>query len=232
MKSKELKEKKQNRKNRGITLIALVVTIVVLLILAAVSINMLAGENGIITQAQRAKEETVHGKVKEAFLLKQSEYAIKKAEGYENDLIQYLKSTDGNNILNENNEINVNNLLGNSENLGNGNNKLDVYMVESNDEITYFLRYYDKNGESKDLLEFQINGDSTSNIDWDEIFKNAQKHPEQSSTNNEIGIDEDGNPVNMDLWYSVFENGGYNLTGIDTSVRMCNIISSSVFRRI
>ena len=45
------------RKERGITLIALVVTIVVLLILAAVSISMLGGENGIITQAQRAKED-------------------------------------------------------------------------------------------------------------------------------------------------------------------------------
>ena len=46
------------RKEKGITLIALVVTIVVLLILAGVSISMLTGENGIITQAQEAKEET------------------------------------------------------------------------------------------------------------------------------------------------------------------------------
>ena len=46
------------RKEKGITLIALVVTIVVLLILAAVSISMLGGENGIITQAIKAKDET------------------------------------------------------------------------------------------------------------------------------------------------------------------------------
>ena len=50
----------------GITLIALVVTIVVLLILAGVSISMLTGENGIITQAQYAKEETRGGAVEEA----------------------------------------------------------------------------------------------------------------------------------------------------------------------
>ena len=37
----------------GITLIALVVTIVVLVILAAVSINVLIGENGIINQAKQ-----------------------------------------------------------------------------------------------------------------------------------------------------------------------------------
>lgn len=42
----------------GITLIALVITIIVLLILAAVSIATLTGENGILTQAGKAKEET------------------------------------------------------------------------------------------------------------------------------------------------------------------------------
>ena len=52
-------------KEQGITLIALVVTIVVLLILAGVSIAMLTGENGIVTQAQRAKEDSRGGEVKE-----------------------------------------------------------------------------------------------------------------------------------------------------------------------
>lgn len=42
----------------GITLIALVVTIVVLLILAGVSINLVIGQNGIITKARDAKEAT------------------------------------------------------------------------------------------------------------------------------------------------------------------------------
>ena len=58
------------RKNeRGITLIALVVTIVVLLILAGVSISMLTGENGIITQAQKSKLQTEIGKEKEYITL-------------------------------------------------------------------------------------------------------------------------------------------------------------------
>ena len=57
--------KKRKIKEQGITLIALVVTIVVLLILAGVSISMLTGENGIITQAQEAKENTRGGEVKE-----------------------------------------------------------------------------------------------------------------------------------------------------------------------
>ena len=52
--------------NKGITLIALVITIIVLLILAGVSIAMLTGSNGILTQAGNAKTETIKGEVEEA----------------------------------------------------------------------------------------------------------------------------------------------------------------------
>lgn len=47
------------KNNKGITLIALVITIIVLLILAGVSIAMLTGSNGILTQATEAKKDTV-----------------------------------------------------------------------------------------------------------------------------------------------------------------------------
>ena len=48
----------EHSKQRGITLIALVVTIVVLLILAGVSINLVLGNNGIITKAKESRTET------------------------------------------------------------------------------------------------------------------------------------------------------------------------------
>ena len=57
------------RKTKGITLIALVITIIVLLILAGVSISMLTSDNGIIKQAQNAKEETEIASEKEAIQL-------------------------------------------------------------------------------------------------------------------------------------------------------------------
>ena len=60
-----MRKTKEKLNNKGITLIALVVTIVVLLILAGVSISMLTGENGIITQANTAKTETRGGEVEE-----------------------------------------------------------------------------------------------------------------------------------------------------------------------
>ena len=53
------------RKEKGITLIALIITIIILLILAGVSIAMLTGNNGILTQAQKAKTETEQAQVDE-----------------------------------------------------------------------------------------------------------------------------------------------------------------------
>ena len=55
----------QERKNkqRGVTLISLAVTIIVLIILAGVSINTVIGDNGIITQAQRAAREMANATV-------------------------------------------------------------------------------------------------------------------------------------------------------------------------
>ena len=53
------------KERKGITLIALVITIIVLLILAGVSIAMLTGQNGILTQANNAKDETEQANAKE-----------------------------------------------------------------------------------------------------------------------------------------------------------------------
>ena len=74
MKQKEIKK----LNNKGITLIALVITIIVLLILAGVSIAMLTGENGILTQAQRAKEQTSVAEEKELIALAYNAAVTKK----------------------------------------------------------------------------------------------------------------------------------------------------------
>ncbi len=76
---KELKQEVINLKNnskmriiknsKGITLIALVITIIVLLILASVSIAMLTGDNGILENSTKSKEETKISKIKESISL-------------------------------------------------------------------------------------------------------------------------------------------------------------------
>ncbi len=57
------------KQTKGITLISLVITIIVLLILAGVSIAMLTGENGILTQATKAGEETARAEAEEKVTL-------------------------------------------------------------------------------------------------------------------------------------------------------------------
>ena len=59
------KRSKKMKNNTGITMVSLVVTIIVLIILAGVSINMLVGDNGIITLAQKAKENTELAQIEE-----------------------------------------------------------------------------------------------------------------------------------------------------------------------
>lgn len=49
----------------GITMISLVVTIIILIILAGITLNLTVGENGLISQAQKAKENMEIAKIKE-----------------------------------------------------------------------------------------------------------------------------------------------------------------------
>ena len=76
--NKRHKEKNIVKKQTGITLIALVITIIVLLILAGVSIAMLTGNNGILTQAKFAKENTQTAK-------EQEEKGLDKINSYINE---------------------------------------------------------------------------------------------------------------------------------------------------
>ena len=72
-------------KQKGITLIALVITIIVLLILAGVTIATLTGENGILSQANTAKERTVVGTEKEQLNMAISESMVKRYVPTEDD---------------------------------------------------------------------------------------------------------------------------------------------------
>ena len=70
--------KEKLKRQNGITLIALVITIIVLLILAGVTIATLTGDNGILTQAQNAKENTKEAESEEEIALIANEWAIER----------------------------------------------------------------------------------------------------------------------------------------------------------
>ena len=79
------KDRIKTRSNKGITLIALVITIIVLLILAAVTINALSGDNGILKRAKDAKEQTNEKNQEE----------MGKLDDYKGTIDQYADGTGG-----------------------------------------------------------------------------------------------------------------------------------------
>ena len=79
-----------NKKETGITLIALVITIIVLLILAAVSIAMLTGENGLLNKATKAREDTIREEAKEKLKIVLLELQADKATNSEYNETTYI----------------------------------------------------------------------------------------------------------------------------------------------
>ena len=93
-KSNEVSKKdiKSLKNKNGITLIALVISIIVMLILAGVSLNATIGDNGIITQAQNAKqaqEDAVFNEKKESILF--NAYNMKEEGKSDEEIESYLK---------------------------------------------------------------------------------------------------------------------------------------------
>ena len=173
------------KQERGITLIALVVTIVVLLILAAVSISMLGGENGIITQAQNAKLESRAGEVEEKVNLWKSEKISSKytnatvktedelLEEMKTDKILFEEEIDRENKLITIGTREISYKLDENGEIGDiplepdtGKEELILeYTVGAGDiiELPYDLTYYDINDEGKTAtFNFQVDwGDGT-----------------------------------------------------------------------
>ena len=76
------------KSNKGVTLVALVVTIIVLIILAGISINLILGDNGIITIAKKAKENTELAKIQEETELNEL-YTQLETEGSNSENLPY-----------------------------------------------------------------------------------------------------------------------------------------------
>ena len=160
---------------KGITLVALIITIIVLLILAIVSIRLVMN-GGIIDKANKGVNAYNEAEVKEKIQLAYSELEMAKFTNSNLDETQFLKE-----------RLEAQGLTG-----------ATVEATSDGWNITY-------NGKSYPLSKNGTVGDAVAIIDWDTVIANAQKHPDQSTTNNEIGIDMNGNPVNMDLWEITFD---------------------------
>ena len=160
------------KQKQGITLIALVITIIVLLILAGVSIAMLTGQNGILSQAENAKVQQSHSSVVEAIKLEYNNWQIeintadvtkvastetvkiqgenKKLEANETVSTTFLAYLEGKGYVDKDtNKVLVEALLGTKPVLGNGETT-DIYVIEENTENqTYNLYYLAEDGTTR-----------------------------------------------------------------------------------
>ena len=172
------------KEKKGITLIALVITIIVLLILAGVTIAALSGDNGILQNATRAKEETEEAQEKEGIGIALLDAQIGEKNYQDLNQTTLQKAID--------------------KQFGK-----DVADVVYNGDDSYTISFKDTN---RDYII-----DETGNIEtinWKEIMENATP-PSNQNTQGVIGIDSNGNSVNMDLWEYTLYNGTYALNDLE-----------------
>ncbi len=171
------------RKNeRGITLIALVISIIVLLILAGITIAAISGDNGILQNAAKAKEETEAVTLEEKIKLLALEEVINQYTGEsEEKTAQELQD-----------ELN--------------NQGENVLVVQWDKYIIYDL------GQN---IEYRV--DNKGNIDKLGNNELGSKLKELKDFNDEyigtdingsevIGLDDNGNQVNMNSWKCMLIN--------------------------
>ena len=148
-------EKKLRFNQKGITLVALVITIIVLLILAGVSIATLTGQNGILTRANDAKEQTEIAEEKEAINLAYSgAVAEKRGTGdvTASDLNREFGTNGTNATASGSNPITVK-----------FNDSQRVYTVDNNGNIEISDGNEDNDGTT--LVDMFIAGESCENPD-------------------------------------------------------------------
>ena len=174
-------------KNRGITLIALVITIIVLLILAGVSIAMLTGENGILTQATNAKNKTEISEEKEGVGLASITASIDE-NGYHNLNQETLQEA-------------IDNQFGEG-----------IALVTDNGDGTFTVSFIN----SKRDYNITSTG-VEEGINWNDIMSNAKAPESQNEQKNEgyIAIGTDGKAVDLDNWNYTLYNGTYALNTLD-----------------
>ena len=154
-----MKQKRISKQEKGITLLALVITIIILLILAGITISAITGDNGIIGNAGRAKEETEIANEKEI---------IEKAT------VQAM----GNNKYGNIEEDELQKQL--DKETGKGKTEAtdigDEFEIIFNDSNRYYTVDKDGNvGEAQEIIEDKNPGDITTGKDGETLDGSEEK---------------------------------------------------------
>lgn len=192
-------------KNKGITLIALVITIIVLLILAGISIATLTGENGLLSKATTAKEETKKAEIREEI-----ELAIAAIQAEE---------------LSKGNKVTLETLAGSEEEPGQLENSKDLEGITAKlnvKKITGEYKGYDYTIDEK--LKVRI-GDSVTGINIKyELSTNEYTNKDitlsvtaESTNGGNVNITAPEGIEKNDEGYKISTNGTYRFTAKDNA---------------
>ena len=224
------------KEKKGITLIALVITIIVLLILAGVTIATLTGENGILTKATQARDNTIIAQEKEQV---QTAYAAAMMDAYDQEdktVTQPMLQQEMNNLTGDNA----------TEVTDNGDGSFNVYFKDTennyrvdNEGVTEVVT---EPTETMSLLEMYENGQNCANPD--ECTDSTHLHigdfvtynnPTEASVEilaTDTGMDKAGVKVtNQTFNVSATENQlNWQVLGIDEETGGIKLIGDSVIK--
>ena len=201
---------------KGITLVALVVTIVVLLILAGVSINLVLGDNGIISKAQEGKTKSAEASEND---LKGMNSLIDEMEtvlngGNTEETVPYLPSSDFH--YDTSTSVDTGLVIADS----NGNEYVWVVVPKS----LYNNTNYNLNNEKKPSSSTDYVNIEHCLQQYTAIYRNGTSYSDiYAADTANVGWFEDEteyNNLKNSMLKSVYENGGFYVgryeAGIDT----------------
>ena len=151
--------RKTKETNKGITLIALAITIIVLIILAGISVATLTGNNGILLQTNKAKEETEIANEKEVI---------------ENSVTQAMGNNKRGNLLEDEFQKQLDKITSSGKTkVSDAGDEFEVVFVDSN-------RYYtvDKDGnvgDASEIIQDKYPGDITVGKDGETLDGNSEE---------------------------------------------------------
>ena len=205
-----------SKSKKGITLVALVVTIVVLLILAGVSINLVLGDNGIISKAQEAKTKSAEASEND---LKGMNSLIDEMEtvlngGNTEETVPYLPSSDFH--YDTSTSVDTGLVIADS----NGNEYVWVVVPKS----LYNNTNYNSNNEKKPSSSTDYVNIKHCLQQYTAIYRNGTSYSDiYAADTANVGWFEDEteyNNLKNSMLKSVYENGGFYVgryeAGIDT----------------
>ena len=204
------------KSKKGITLVALVVTIVVLLILAGVSINLVLGDNGIISKAQEGKTKSAEASEND---LKGMNSLIDEMEtvlngGNTEETVPYLPSSDFH--YDTSTSVDTGLVIADS----NGNEYVWVVVPKS----LYNNTNYNLNNEKKPSSSTDYVNIEHCLQQYTAIYRNGTSYSDiYAADTANVGWFEDEteyNNLKNSMLKSVYENGGFYVgryeAGIDT----------------